>query len=59
MPVEQEATVSLQVRIPADLKDRIEVMAKARRRSQNAEAILALEERCREYEAALAEAPAA
>jgi predicted transcriptional regulator len=60
MPDKQEAPVLLQLRLPPDLKARVEVMAKARRRSQNAETILALEERCREYEeAALAEVPAA
>lgn len=59
MPKKQAGKTSLHVIVPDDLKDRVEVMAKARRRSQNAEAILALEDRCKEYEAEVAEVPAA
>jgi len=60
MPKKQLGKASLHVIVPADLKARVEVMAKARRRSQNAETILALEERVEEFEAReKAEAPAA
>jgi len=51
MADKQEGPVLLQLRLPPDLKARVEVMAKARRRSQNAETILALEERVEEFEA--------
>ena len=55
MPKKQPDKASLHVIVPAELKARIEVMAKARRRSQNAEAILALEARAEEFEAKTAE----
>ena len=48
----------LHILVPLDLKTRVEVMAKAQQRSVAAETRLALEDRCKEFEAETTGAPA-